>query len=231
MELDEDTARINPEARAGHFVCLSVTDNGFGMDAATQRRIFEPFFTTKEVGKGTGLGLATVYGIIKQHQGWIEVMSRPGLGTTFQIYFPSRPKISKERTEAPSPDMARTGSETILVVEDEPALCGLVKDILLRYGYRVLTAGSGVEALQVWAGNKQSIDLLLTDMVMPHGVSGRELAEQVQKEKPELEVLYTSGYSAEMLGTDFVLQPGIHFLQKPYEPEKLAKAVRVCLDE
>ena len=127
--------------------------------------------------------------------------------------------------------MARTGSETILVVEDEPALCGLVKDILLRYGYRVLTAGSGVEALQVWAGNKQSIDLLLTDMVMPHGVSGRELAEQVQKEKPELEVLYTSGYSAEMLGTDFVLQPGIRFLQKPYEPETLAKAIRVCLDE
>jgi hypothetical protein len=125
------------------------------MDAATQRRIFEPFFTTKEVGKGTGLGLATVYGIIKQHQGWIEVMSRPGLGTTFQIYFPSRPKVSKERTETSSPDMARTGSETILVVEDEPALCGLVKDILLRYGYRVLTAGSGVEALQVWAGNKQ----------------------------------------------------------------------------
>ncbi|MBI3416338.1 MAG: PAS domain S-box protein [Verrucomicrobia bacterium] len=230
MEFDEASARKNADARPGKFVCLRITDTGCGMDLKTRQRIFEPFFTTKEVGKGTGLGLATVYGIVKQHQGWIDVQSQPGLGTTFLVFLPEHAGQQKPTRNASSGTSVRGGNETILVVEDEPALCGLVETILLRCGYQVLTAADGVEALALWPQHRDRIDLLLTDMIMPNGVSGRDLATQVQSDRPDLKIIFTSGYSAEMLGNNFVLEPGTHFLQKPYEPALLAKAVRNCLD-
>ena len=227
---NETAAVLNPEARAGEFVCLTVADTGSGMDQITLNRIFEPFFTTKEVGKGTGLGLATVYGIVKQHHGWIEVDSTQGAGTMFKIYFPSTIKLAQPLSGADSQEKISGGTETILVVEDEPALRELVTEILSLYGYKVLAASSGVEALKVWEKHSEHIDLLLTDMVMPDGISGRELGERLSKQAPSLKIVYTSGYSPGMSGKDFALLEGFNFLPKPYPPTRLAEVVRECLD-
>ncbi|HXR06525.1 MAG TPA: response regulator, partial [Candidatus Acidoferrum sp.] len=222
---------LNPEARPGHFVCLSVADTGGGMDNATLSHLFEPFFTTKEIGKGAGLGLATVYGIVKQHQGWIIVESKLGAGSTFTLFLPcvSRPADIPAAPSQPQLQAA-TGSETLLVVEDEPSLRELVVRILELCGYRIYQAQNGVEALQVWEQHKHEIDLLLTDMVMPEGISGRQLAERLQKEDPALKVIYTSGYSPGMAGKDIALLEGFNFLAKPYPPSRLAQVVRECLD-
>lgn len=228
-----DTAILrnrNSAARSGKFVCMSITDSGCGMDEKTKCHIFEPFFTTKEVGKGTGLGLATVYGIVQQHQGWVEVESEIGKGSTFKIFLPACGKASSEKA-GPTELSARGGKETILVVEDEPALRMLVVEILQLYGYRVYQAQSGTAALGVWAEHKARIDLLLTDMVMPDGISGRELAERLQKEKSALKVVYTSGYSPGMAGKDTALLTGFNFLPKPYPPTRLAEVVRQCLNK
>jgi two-component system, cell cycle sensor histidine kinase and response regulator CckA len=220
----------HPDARTGQFVCLSVTDTGCGMNRETLARIFEPFFTTKEVGKGTGLGLATVYGIVKQHQGWVETISETNVGTTFKIYLPATAKLAEAITEkAILSQNVRGGNETILLVEDEPVLRELARVILRDYDYKVLEASTGVEALRVWEENGGKIDLLLTDMVMPEGMSGRELAEELKIRKPELKVIYTSGYSSDVMGQDLGLRD-IKFLQKPYPPPQLAQAVRECLD-
>jgi PAS domain S-box-containing protein len=220
----------HPEAHAGQCVSLSVTDTGSGMDKLTLARIFEPFFTTKEVGKGTGLGLATVYGIVKQHQGWVEVNSEFGLGTTFRIFIPGTSEPAETVVEKPpAPKNIRGGRETILLVEDEPVLRELARVILQDYEYQVLEAGSGVEALKVWEAHEGRIDLLLTDMVMPEGMTGCELAQNLRARKPGLKVIYTSGYSPEVMGRD----SGPHnttFLQKPYPPPQLAQTVRECLD-
>jgi two-component system, cell cycle sensor histidine kinase and response regulator CckA len=224
-----ETVQTNPEAHPGICACLQVSDSGCGMEPAVMSRIFEPFFTTKEIGKGTGLGLATVYAVVKQHEGWIEVESRVGRGTTFTIYFPASVAVPPT-----APGMAvaevKCGHETILVVEDEPALCDLVASILEIYGYKVFSAKSGVAALEVWREHKDSIDLLLTDMVMPGGVSGRELAERLLCESPALNVIYTSGYSPGMAGKDLALMEGFNFLPKPYPPARLAQMVRECLN-
>jgi len=226
----DSATSLNPEARAGEFVCLTVCDTGCGMDPITLNRVFEPFFTTKEVGKGTGLGLATVYGIVKQHQGWIEVESGVGAGTTFRIYWPSQAKVARAMPTAPVSEKVQGGTETILVVEDEGALRELVTEILSLYGYEIVCASSGVEALRVWETHHDDIDLLLTDMMMPEGVSGRELAERLQKQEHGLKVLYTSGYSPGMAGKDLALLEGFNFLPKPYPPTRLAEVVRECLD-
>ncbi len=220
----------NPEARAGEFVCLTVSDTGCGIDPSILNRIFEPFFTTKEVGKGTGLGLAAVYGIVKQHQGWIEVDSTIGAGTTFRLYFPVSAAPSQPVTGSAPTDKVSGGNETILVVEDESALRELVEEILSLYGYDVVSACSGVDALRVWEKHREKIDLLLTDMVMPEGISGRELAERLQHQVPKLKVIYTSGYSPGMAGKDLALLEGFNFLPKPYPPTRLAEVVRECLD-
>jgi PAS domain S-box-containing protein len=218
------------ESRAGRFVCLSVTDTGIGIAPENLHRIFEPFFTTKEIGKGTGLGLATVYGIVKQHQGWIEVDSQVDKGTTFRIYLPSvesEVKVAEKQTAQVS---IRGGNETILLVEDEPPVCELVSRVLRKYGYRVLSAGDGVEAIEIWRDHKDEIALLLTDLVMPNNINGRELAEKLCAERPDLKVIFTSGYSADIVGRDFKLEPELNFLQKPYHPQTLALTVRRCLD-
>ncbi len=230
-ELGEADMGKHPERRAGRYVRLSVSDTGSGIPADILPRIFEPFFTTKAVGKGTGLGLATVYGIVKQHQGWIEVESQVGQGTTFHIFLPA------SREAGLKPDETTTiiealpgGTETILLVEDEQPVRDLVRGVLAGRGYRVLEAASGVQALEVWRRHKDEIDLLFTDIVMPDGMTGRDLAEKVQAEKPGLKAIFTSGYSAEIIGKDFILQEGLNYLQKPFLPHKLAHAIRKCLD-
>ena len=229
VQIDESYTRSNTDAYLGEFLCLTVSDNGCGIPPENLVHIFEPFFTTKEVGKGTGLGLATVYGIVKQHDGWIEAASEVGKGTHFKIFLPR----SADATDAPDQSKQTKslhGTETILVVEDETPLRELVQFILEGQGYRVLQAGSGVAALKVWEQHKDSIDLLLTDLVMPEGMTGHELSFRLLAENPQLKIIFTSGYSAETVGKDFVLRDGLNFLQKPYHPDKLAQTVRDCLD-
>jgi nitrogen-specific signal transduction histidine kinase len=232
IEMDDAYVQTHPEARPGRFVCLRVSDTGCGMDSATMARIFEPFFTTKDVGKGTGLGLATVYGIVKQHEGWVEVSSELGQGSTFSIFFPA--SSEPVTTRAPEVDIAvevRGGHETILVVEDEPLLREMAHLILQNCGYKVLEAGSGAEALQVWERNPGAIDLIVTDIVMPGGMTGRELAAKLLDQHPRTKIIFTSGYNVEETNTDFFRRGGAVFLQKPYTRPKLAKIVRDTLDK
>jgi PAS domain S-box-containing protein len=231
VTIDEAYAAQVPQAVAGDYVCLTVKDTGTGIAPEILPRIFEPFFTTKDVGKGTGLGLATVYAIVQQHHGWIKTSSTLDKGTLFQIFLPAaEAKSGTAETRQIPESQVRGGQETILVVEDEPPLRTLVRSVLQRYGYRVLEAVSGMAALAVWELHKNEIQLLLTDMVMPHGLGGRELAQKLLADKPALKVIYSSGYSLAVVGTDMVLQEGLNFLQKPYHPRKLAQAVRDCLD-
>lgn len=230
LEFTSEMVAANSRARVGSFVCLSVADSGCGIRPEILPRIFEPFFTTKEVGKGTGLGLATVYGIVKQHDGWIEVESVVNQGTTFKLFFPQCVLPTQPVPAAGSEANIAGGKEAIFLVEDEPALRKLTRIVLQRYGYRVITAVSGADALRVWPQYAADIDLLLTDMVMPDGVSGYDLARRLQSQKTGLKVIYSTGYSLEMADRDAVLQAGDHFLPKPYTPEKLATLVRGCLD-
>jgi len=226
-----DYVNTHPEARAGSFVRLRVSDTGHGMNAATMARIFEPFFTTKEPGRGTGLGLATVYGIVRQHEGWVEVASVPGKGTTFAVFFPARTDTSPVvRAADPLVPPVRGGNETILVVEDEATGRAMGRIVLQDCGYQVLEAESGLEAIDLWQRHPETIQLLLTDMVMPEGLSGVELAQQLRRQRPELKVLFTSGYSVDEFDTDFFKGEGNNFLQKPYTRSTLAKAVREVLD-
>jgi PAS domain S-box-containing protein len=228
--LDETRAQRRSEARPGRFVCLTVSDAGRGMDEVTLGRIFEPFFTTKAAGQGTGLGLATVYGIIKQHRGWIEVQSQVGRGTTFDIYLPASAKTVAVPASNGSRVGVRGGTETILLVEDEPAVLTMAKSILQRLGYQVLAARCGDEAVPIWQQNASKISLLLTDMVMPGSLNGRDLAEKLLQEGTGLKVVYTSGYSIDLVGPGLATSKNFVFLQKPYHPEMLAQTVRDCLD-
>ena len=232
VEMNDAYVQRHPEARLGAFVCLRVSDSGCGMDATTITHIFEPFFTTKEVGKGTGLGLATVYGIVKQHEGWVEVSSELGKGSTFTVFFPaSSAPVKAPSSEAPVAASVQGGQETILVVEDEMVLRDMAQMILQDCGYRILEAGSGAEALQVWEQHANSVDLVLTDMVMPGGMSGKELAVKLVGSHPRLKIIFTSGYNVEEINTDFFRRGGATFLQKPYTRVDLAKAVRAALDQ
>ena len=208
-------------------VCLSVTDNGCGIAPENLARIFEPFFTTKDVGKGTGLGLASVYGIVKQHEARIEASSTVGKGTTFKIFFPASPKPAVPARPLTRAQPVRGGSETILVVEDEPGLRELFNLTLKRHGYQVFMENSGVNALHSWASRLDQIDLLLTDVVMPGGVSGWELAKNLQAEKPGLKAIFMSGHSTDLNSH----AKNVRFLGKPFDPETLAETVRACLDE
>ena len=230
VDVNGEHVQHHPEARIGTFVCVSKSDTGCGIAQENLPRIFEPFFTTKEVGKGTGLGLATVYGIIKQHQGWIEVESVVGKGTTFRFYIPFI-GVQNGESEKPSTQiMVRGGTETILLVEDEKPVRELVARVLEKHGYKILQASTGAEAVGVWQKHKTEIALLLTDLVMPDNMNGRELAETLWKERPDLKVVFTSGYSADIVGKDFKIESDTNFLQKPYHPQLLALTVRRCLD-
>jgi PAS domain S-box-containing protein len=231
VTFDATKVALSPKARPGRFVELSVSDTGCGIAPEHLARIFEPFFTTKEVGKGTGLGLATVLGIVEQHQGWIEVASQPGRGTAFRIYFPFRDDEFAFSPMKPAMAEIRGGTETILLVEDEAVVRALAKKVLRSKGYVVLEADRSETALELWRLHRAKIDLLLTDIIMPGTSSGRDLAEQLLLEKPGLKVIYSTGYSDEVLGQDFLATRRFNFLPKPYDPLKLARMVRNNLDE
>jgi signal transduction histidine kinase/CheY-like chemotaxis protein len=223
----------HPQARVGDFVRLAVRDTGGGMSTEIMSRIFEPFFTTKEAGKGTGLGLAMVYAIASRHQGWVEVESQVGAGTTFRIYLPVSPVAAADAVVPAASPTSRGGSETVLLVEDEPTVRTFARMLLDRYGYRVLEAVSGKDALRMYGQHSAEISVVVTDMVMPDGMTGRDLAASLRALKRDLKFVFTSGYSAEVTGFDtgFRRREGIQFLQKPYSPQALAQTVRNCLDE
>jgi signal transduction histidine kinase/ActR/RegA family two-component response regulator len=228
VEFDADAARANPNARAGKFVCLSVTDTGCGMDAAVMERIFEPFFTTKETGNGTGL--ATVYAIARQHLGWVEVSSHVGKGSTFRVYFPEL--IETASTGPETPDLQRLhGHETVLVVEDEETVRRMAVMSLQLFGYNVIEAASAPEALRLWNQHHAEIDLLFTDMVMPGGLTGLDLAGRLRETQGGLKVIISSGFSEDVMKSGVPAGLGIAYLPKPYEVKALVATVRKCLDQ
>ena len=231
VELDECAATQSVQARHGAFVCLSVADTGSGIPPEVLPRIFEPFFTTKGIGQGTGLGLATVFGIVQQHQGWINVQSEVGRGTTFTVYLPRLVGMSDQINAQTMLAAIPSGKETILLVEDEPALLNMMRLTLTQLGYQVLTASTGNEALKVWKQHGPKIRLLLTDMLMPDGMTGRELAERLIQKKPRLKVIYMSGYSPDLVARDFEVQTGVNFLAKPFQARQLAQVIRDSLDK
>lgn len=227
--LTESDCQTIDDRRPGRFVCLSVTDTGCGMSEEIQKRIFEPFFTTKEVGKGTGLGLSIVYGIARQHRGWIEVQSKLGAGSVFRVFLP----VSKRNQAAePEPVVLEKvlGNECVLLVEDDAYLMKASSETLKRLGYEVLEAVDGVEAMEQWNRHKDRIALLLTDMVLPNGMNGLDLANQFRGNKPGLKVIISSGYSLDLIQMNTEEQRKIRFLAKPYQVAALASVVRKCLD-
>ena len=232
VRFDEGHPHTHPKARAGQFVCLTVKDAGTGIAPEHLPRIFEPFFTTKELGKGTGLGLATVYGIVQQHQGWIEVISQPGAGTTFKIFLPGIPPPAVAAAPPHAEANPPGGSETILLVEDDYAVRMITRRVLECHGYKIYEATTAMEALDVWRSRAEGIALLLTDIVMPQGITGRDLAEQLRASRPTLKVVLMSGYSADVVGkdTEFFQQTQSYFLQKPCSARTLLETVRSCLD-
>jgi len=231
VELRETYADEHRAVTPGPYVLLAVSDTGAGMTAETQAHLFEPFFTTKGLGQGTGLGLATVYGIIKQTGGHIWVYSELGQGTTFKIYLP-RVDEPAEPLEAPStarPQHLR-GTERILLVEDEAAVRAVTRQLLQRNGYSVIEAPEGAVALTLLNGGEVTVDLLLTDVVMP-GMSGRELAERAATGCPGLRVLFMSGYTDDAVVRHRILEAGLNYLQKPFHPDALLRKVRDVLDQ
>jgi PAS domain S-box-containing protein len=224
VELDEEYAEMHPSAQPGPHVMLSVTDTGCGMDAKTKERIFEPFFTTKEFGKGTGLGLSTVYGIMKQSGGSVWVYSEVGIGTTFKIYLPCVDTKTEIATPADGLEKVKGGSQTILVVEDEAALLQVTHQSLEAVGYVILAARSPAEAIRISESHPGPIHLMVTDVIMP-GMNGAQLATHLSAPRPEMKVLYVSGYTDDTIVRHGVLEPGLAFLQKPFSPKTLARKV------
>ncbi len=228
VELRADDLTVHPELRPGHYVLLSFTDTGEGMDETTKSRLFEPFFTTKGLGRGTGLGLSTVYGIIKQNGGDIEVWSEPGRGASFRLYFPGLSAEPEPIQEPGIQSVQRDASETILLVEDEPGLRNMVRQVLGAQGYRVIEARDGRDALRAYSELSEPIDILITDVVMPH-MNGQELARQLAVLQPDLKVVYISGYAEPVLARYGVGDEGVTFLQKPFTPGELRRTVRDAL--
>ena len=226
---DEAYAAAHPPAQAGRFVMLSVSDTGIGMDAETQRRIFEPFFTAKPPGEGTGLGLATVYGVVKQSGGYIWVYSEPGQGTTFKVYLPRVEEQPEARSPERAPAPVPRGHETVLLVEDTESLREVICEVLEELGYTLLQASHGEEALALAREHGGPIHLLLTDVVMPK-LGGADLARQLVSLRPEMRVLYMSGYTNGAMSRQGVLQEGSALLEKPFTNDRLARAVREALD-
>ncbi len=225
---------LGPESSAGGqsrtWACVRVSDNGAGIAPEHLPHIFEPFYTTKDVGKGTGLGLATTYGIVQQHGGWIEVDSQVARGTEFRVFFPrveiQTPIAVPESRPAPPP----RGRETVLVVEDEDSVRALVIKLLQDLGYRVLQAQSGPHALEVWRVQGDEVELLLTDIVMPDGMNGVDLAERLRRSRPQLKVIYTSGYLADLSRDDIARHHSDAYIAKPFSLSELARLVRHTLD-
>ncbi len=229
VSFDADACKLHPLAHPGEYVMLSVTDTGAGMDAATLDRIFEPFFTTKELGKGTGLGLATVYGIVRQHGGFINVYSEPGMGTTFRVYIPVSHAAVAARESSEDLQQVQGGTETLLLVEDHEGLRQLAIETLTKLGYNVITAADGEEAIREFRHHRQHIDLALLDVVLPK-LNGPEIYSRIRKVRPDIPVVFATGYSNDFALLHKVQQHGLPILQKPYTARDLARKIRETLD-
>jgi len=229
VELDGEYLKTLEYGKPGKYALISITDTGLGMDEATTERIFEPFFTTKEVGRGTGLGLATVYGIIKQHSGYIHTYSELGKGTTFKIYLPS---VSSdiEETELAVSAAQTGGSETIILAEDDQVVRELTKTVLEGFGYNVIEASDGEDAVKNFIQDKDIIQLLILDVVMPKK-SGKEAYEEIRKIRPDIKALFTSGYAVDIIRRKGLLEEGFNFIPKPILPRELLRKVREVLDK
>jgi PAS domain S-box-containing protein len=227
MRLDGTFVDSHGEGEPGDYVMFALADTGHGMTPEVRSRIFEPFFTTKAVGRGTGLGLATVFGAVKQNRGFIDVHSEPGNGTIFRIYLPRAEAQPSDPSRTPA-DVFQGRGETVLVAEDDQRVSAIVEEYLDRVGYRVLVCANGIEALDAEL-TLGTIDLLVTDLIMPD-MNGKELADRMRLRQPQLKVLFTSGYTADIIGRHGMLEEGVAFLAKPYAPVELARRVRQCLD-
>jgi signal transduction histidine kinase len=229
VTLDDTYTQTHPEVDAGDYVMLAVSDSGIGMDGTTQQRIFEPFFTTKESDGGTGLGLATVYGLVRQHRGHIWVYSEPGRGSTFKIYLPASEGPARSKAEPRPSGSSREGRELVLLVEDDEAVRELVRSILEHKGYRVIEAANSDQALERAAASTEPIELVLTDVIVPR-LNGREIFRRVQRAHPDARVLFMSGYTDNVVGSQGMLEEGINFLQKPFTTQDLLMKVEATLD-
>jgi CheY-like chemotaxis protein len=228
---DAYVATLVEPVAAGQYVMIAISDTGVGMDAATTEKVFEPFFTTKPTGKGTGLGLSQVYGFVGQSSGHIKIYSEAGAGTTVKLYFPRHAGPLEQPPIRPASDAVHAiGAECILVVEDDDALRAHASEMLVELGYRVIEANGGAAALEALAQHP-GIDLLFTDVVMPGGVNGRQLADLAVDRQSGLKVLFTTGYTRNAIVHNGRLDPGINLISKPYSFEELAAKVRACLDE
>jgi CheY-like chemotaxis protein len=231
VDMDNNYVVLHPEVIPGPYVMLAISDTGAGISREDQARIFEPFFTTKEKGKGTGLGLATVYGIVKQSRGYIYLYSEPGMGTTFKVYLPAAEHAGTLPGKlSDAQQLMSKNNETILLVEDETNVRSLAQMILKSCGYKILEAKSGDEALQICAQHKGPIDLLLTDVIMP-GLNGHELATRLTSKYPDLQVLYMSGYTDDIITRHGILSEGTMFMSKPFSSEMLARKVHEVLNK
>lgn len=229
--IGQDHCRVYPYFVSGEYVMLAVSDNGCGMEKEVQKNLFEPFYTTKETGKGTGLGLSTIYGIVKQNNGFINVYSEPGQGSAFKIYLPRHEtEESNPGASAKSHEQMPTGSETILIVEDEAAIVHLTRGMLEKLGYSVITARKPEDALQLAASHEGRIDLLITDVVMPE-MNGRDLSARLSVNNPALQTLFMSGYTADLIAHHGVLDKGVQFIEKPFSHKDLAAKVRQALGQ
>jgi len=229
VDLDEDFVQTHGYGEPGTYVLISVSDTGFGMDEKIRERIFEPFFTTKETGKGTGLGLAIVYGIIKQHNGYINVYSEPGTGTTFKIYLPvvTADTETVEMFEMTAP---RSGSETVLLAEDDPMVRGLTKSLLEEFGYLVIEAVDGADAVEKFKLNEEVIQLLILDVMMPRK-NGKETYTEIKKIQPGIKALFMSGYTDDILSSTGVLEENLNFISKPFTQNVLLQKTREVLEK
>jgi len=228
VTVDEAYCREHPYVTPGEYAMVSFSDTGAGMDAATRERIFEPFFTTKGEGKGTGLGMSTVYGIVKQNGGFVQVYSEPGQGTTIRVHFPRVQDEAEDLVEKVA-EGSLGGTETVLVVEDEEQILVLSKRILEQFGYRVLTARTPGDACRLVEEQEGDIHLLLTDVILP-GMNGKELKERIETMRPGIKTVFMSGYTANAIARRGILEKGVAFLQKPFSLASLARKVRQVLD-
>jgi CheY-like chemotaxis protein len=228
VEFDSDYVRRHVFAKPGKYMLISVTDTGNGMDANTKEKIFEPFYTTKDVGKGTGLGLSMVYGIVKQHNGYVNVYSEPGKGTTFKIYLPVIAREADKLVTAVLPPVTG-GTETILIAEDAVMVRDLAKNILEEYGYHVIIAENGMDAIEVYRSNP-GIALLILDVIMP-GKNGKEVYAEIRGSKPDIRALFMSGYTANIIHKKGILDSGTEFISKPFSPNAFLRKVREVLDK
>ncbi len=228
MKLDEEFIKTHGYGKPGDYTLITVTDSGIGVDKSARERIFEPFFTTKETGRGTGLGLSIVYGIIKQHEGFINVYSELGKGTTFKIYLPLI--ISEvEKTKPAESAVLRRGTETVLLAEDDEAVKKIIRTMLEGFGYKVIEAADGEDAVNKFIENRDNIKLLILDVVMPKK-NGKEVYEEIRKAMPDIKALFMSGYTADIVHKKGILEEGLEFIVKPLSPNALLRKVRKILD-